>query len=83
LIPLLVNITSAIAPATIEGRELRWVVQGLRQLNDALSELREDFGATLILFPGLVWQGNLHAAAEQSFWSVWDERRGCVVDSGV
>lgn len=78
LIPLLINIKSEIPPATIEGRELRWVVHGLRQLSDALNELRGDYGATLRDNPSLIWQWNIQAATEGGFWPVWDERRGCV-----
>ncbi|KAF2467048.1 uncharacterized protein BDR25DRAFT_267857 [Lindgomyces ingoldianus] len=78
LVPLLINIKSEIPPATIEGRELRWVVHGLRQLSDALNELRGDYGFTLRDNPSLVWQWNIQAATEGGFWPVWDERKGCV-----
>ncbi|KAF2266654.1 hypothetical protein CC78DRAFT_531460 [Lojkania enalia] len=78
LVPLLISIRKDIPPATIEGRELRWVVQGLRQLSDALNELRGDYGVTLKENPSLIWQWNIQAATEGGFWPVWDERSNCV-----
>lgn len=78
LIPLLLIIKSEIPPATVEGRELRWVVHGLRQLSDALNELKGDYGTTLRDNPSLIWQWNIQAATEEAFWPVWDERRGRV-----
>jgi hypothetical protein len=81
LIPLFVDLEATVAATTPEGRELRWVIQGVGQLNDALQQLRLEFGAKLALYPGLVWRGGLHGGAGRSFWSVWDERRGCVVES--
>ncbi|KAF2117823.1 hypothetical protein BDV96DRAFT_570977 [Lophiotrema nucula] len=78
LVPLLLTTKSEIPPATIEGRELRWVLHGLRQLSDALNELRGEYGVTLRENASLIWQWNIQAATEGGFWPVWDERRGCV-----
>ncbi|ORY12258.1 hypothetical protein BCR34DRAFT_306723 [Clohesyomyces aquaticus] len=78
LVPLLLTTKSEIPPATIEGRELKWVVHGLRQLSDALNELRGDYGFTLKDNPSLLWQWNIQAATEGGFWPVWDERTGRV-----
>lgn len=78
LIPLLNDAKSETPPATVQGRELRWVVHGLRQLSDALNELRDDYGATLKENPSLIWQWNIQAATEPGFWPVWDERSGSV-----
>ncbi|KAF2184456.1 hypothetical protein K469DRAFT_185232 [Zopfia rhizophila CBS 207.26] len=78
LVPVITTMKSEIPPATIEGRELRWVVHGLRQLSEALNELRGDYGVTLRENPSLIWQWNIQAATEGGFWPVWDERKGCV-----
>jgi hypothetical protein len=73
LIPLLLHIKAEMPPATIEGRELKWVVQGLRQLSEALNELRELYGASLGENASLIWQ-----------WGGRGGRRlGCLVSSKV
>ncbi|KAF2652460.1 hypothetical protein K491DRAFT_718890 [Lophiostoma macrostomum CBS 122681] len=77
LIPLLLSVKSEMPPATIEGREVKWVVQGLRQLSEALTELRDEYGASLGENASLIWQWNIQAATV-GFWPVWDERRGGV-----
>ena len=56
LVPLLENLKSRTAPATIEGRELRWVVHGIRELSEALNELKDEYGTTLRENPSLIWQ---------------------------
>ncbi|KAF2704768.1 hypothetical protein K504DRAFT_461026, partial [Pleomassaria siparia CBS 279.74] len=81
LIPLLVNLKSEIPPATIQGRELRWVVSGLRQLSDALVELREGYGTTVGENPSLLWQGTAQTT-QGTFWPVWDELRGVAYVEG-
>ena len=72
LVPLLSELKSQLPPATAEGRELRWVIGGLRQLSDALVELKSEFATTLGENPSLIWQGNIRG------WPVWDERRAAV-----
>jgi hypothetical protein len=56
LVPLLSNLKACTPPATVQGKELRWVVEGLRELSNALNELKEEFGTTLRENPSLVWQ---------------------------
>jgi len=56
LVPLLSNLKACTPSETIEGREIRWVVQGVRELSCALNELKEEFGTTLRGDPGLVWR---------------------------
>jgi hypothetical protein len=68
LIPLLCDIKSALPPATVEGRELRLVVQELRELSDQLIVLKHEYGITLRENPSLIWQ------MEGVFWPRWDER---------
>lgn len=70
LVPLLVELQARVSPPRsgsesvgMEERELRWVVQGLRELNEKLREVRREFGASLLLFPGLVWRGDLFGGA--------------------
>lgn len=56
LIPLLSALKSEMPPATVEGREIRWVVHGVRELSEALNELKEEYGTTLRENPSLIWQ---------------------------
>jgi hypothetical protein len=56
LVPLLDALRSQVPPATIQGRELRWVVHEMRELCDALTELKDMFGTTLRNNPSLIWQ---------------------------
>jgi hypothetical protein len=68
LIPLLCSIKSALPPATVEGRELRLVVQELRDLSGHLMVLKNEHGTSLRENPSLIWQ------MDGGFWPVWDER---------
>ncbi|CAI6338080.1 unnamed protein product [Periconia digitata] len=56
LIPLLEALKAVVPPATVEGRELRWVVKGIRELCGACRELRDGFGTAVGKDPGLVWR---------------------------
>ncbi|KAF1960373.1 hypothetical protein CC80DRAFT_292716 [Byssothecium circinans] len=56
LVPLLDAVRAHVPPATVEGRELRWVVHGMRELREALNELKDEYGTTLRENPGLIWQ---------------------------
>ncbi|KAF2018188.1 hypothetical protein BU24DRAFT_166726 [Aaosphaeria arxii CBS 175.79] len=78
LIPLLSAIKSELLPSTMEGREIRWVIQGLRELSEAMSELREEYGVTLRENPSLIWQWS-GTDGNRGFWPLWDEARGCIV----
>lgn len=55
LVPLLEAVKSRTPPATVEGRELRWVVHGVRELSEGLNAVKEGFGHRLREDPGLVW----------------------------
>jgi hypothetical protein len=70
LIPLLNGLKSQFPPATIEGKELRWVIQELRELSGKLMTLKTDYGITLKENPSLIWQG----IGDGTFWPIWDER---------
>lgn len=78
LLPLLINLKSEIPPATVDGRDIRWTVQGLRDSSDALNELREKWGARLRENPSLIWQWK-DEEGQPGFWPRWDEGRGCVI----
>ncbi|KAF2635935.1 hypothetical protein P280DRAFT_473562 [Massarina eburnea CBS 473.64] len=56
LVPLLDTLRTHIPPATIQGRELRWVIHGIRELCEALNGLREEHGTTLRENPSLIWR---------------------------
>ena len=75
LMPLVSTLKDTIPPNSNDGREIKWVFQGLKQLSEALNELRNDYGATLGQNPSLIWQWNIRSATEGTFWPVWDERR--------
>ncbi|PSN68713.1 hypothetical protein BS50DRAFT_490737 [Corynespora cassiicola Philippines] len=79
LVPLLSELKAAVPPATVEGRELRWVVNGLRELGERLRELRE-WGVTVGGNPSLVWQWDqrLGMGEGERYWPVWDERAGAI-----
>ncbi|KAL5411566.1 hypothetical protein PMIN04_010197 [Paraphaeosphaeria minitans] len=55
LVPLLEAVKSRTPPATVEGRELRWVVHGVRELSEGLNAVREGWGHRVREDPGLVW----------------------------
>ncbi|KAF2441663.1 hypothetical protein P171DRAFT_418371 [Karstenula rhodostoma CBS 690.94] len=55
LVPLLETVKSRTPPATVEGRELRWVVHGVRELSEGLNAVREGWGHRVREDPGLVW----------------------------
>lgn len=55
LVPLLEAIKQRTPPATVEGRELRWVVHGMRELNEGLNAVKEGWGHRVREDPGLVW----------------------------
>jgi hypothetical protein len=50
----------------------------LKQLSEALNELRNDYGVTLANNPSLIWQRSIQGATDGMFWPVWDEARGRV-----
>lgn len=78
LVPLISRLTANTSPNSIQERELRWVVHGLKQLSEALNELRNDYGVTLANNPSLIWQRSIQGATDGMFWPVWDEARGRV-----
>lgn len=55
LVPLLESIKQRTPPATVEGRELRWVVHGMRELSEGLNAVKEGWGHRVREDPGLVW----------------------------
>lgn len=83
LVPLVLGLTENTPPNSIQDRELRWVVHGLRQLSEVLTELRNDYSITLANNPSLIWQRSVHGTTDGVFWPVWDEARGRVYEGGV
>lgn len=55
LVPLLEAVKQRTPPATVEGRELRWVVHGVRELSEGLRAVKEEWGHRVKMDPGLVW----------------------------
>lgn len=78
LLPLLANLKSELPPATVDGKDLRWVVHGLRESSEALNELREQGGTRLRENPSLIWQWATEEGQAQ-FWPLWDTGRGCAI----
>ncbi|KAJ4357854.1 uncharacterized protein N0V89_002431 [Didymosphaeria variabile] len=62
LVPLLEVVKSKTPTATAEGRELRWVVHGVRELSEGLNAVREGWGTRVKENPGLVWGGEADGA---------------------
>ncbi|KAI1420503.1 hypothetical protein F5Y12DRAFT_772567 [Xylaria sp. FL1777] len=54
-----------------DGREIHWILHGLNQLDEALTELDERYGTVLRKNPSLIWQDTITAATDQHFWPVW------------
>lgn len=55
LVPLLEAVKQKTPPATVEGRELRWVIHGMRELSESLNAVKEGWGHRVREDPGLVW----------------------------
>lgn len=55
LVPLLESVKQRTPPATVEGRELRWVVHGVRELSESLNAVKEGWGHRVREDPSLVW----------------------------
>ncbi|XXG99676.1 hypothetical protein Hte_006017 [Hypoxylon texense] len=54
-----------------ESREIHWILHGLNQLDEALTDLCNTFGRALQNTPSLIWQDTITAATDPSFWPVW------------
>ncbi|OCL01351.1 hypothetical protein AOQ84DRAFT_383830 [Glonium stellatum] len=72
LVPLVEASKKTISPQSIEGRELRWVILGLKQLVEALNELRKEHNVHLRANPSLIWKRNIQSATDAMFWPVWN-----------
>lgn len=72
LVPLVEGSKKNIWPRSIESRELSWVILGLKQLVEALNELRRDHNVHLRANPSLIWKRNIQSATDAMFWPVWD-----------
>lgn len=74
LVGPLSDLKSEISPATVKGRELRFVVTALRELSERLVELKRGFEGALRQNPSLIWQ--MTGLGVGAYWPVWEEILG-------
>ncbi|KAH7085131.1 hypothetical protein BKA63DRAFT_499053 [Paraphoma chrysanthemicola] len=73
LVGPLSDLKGEIPPATIEGKELRLVVNELQVLSERLGELKREFATSLRENPSLIWQ--MGGTVGEDFWPIWE---GCM-----
>jgi hypothetical protein len=74
LVGPLSDLKGEIPPATIEGKELRLVVNELKILSERLVELKREFATSLRENPSLIWQ--MGGTVGEDFWPIWDGSMG-------
>lgn len=65
------DLKGELSPTTIEGRELRLVVNEMRHLNEMLVTLKSEYAMSLRVNPSLIWQ--LDGADSEAFWPIWED----------
>lgn len=70
LVGPLSDMKGEIPPATVEGKELRLVVNELRELSERLVELKREHVEIMGDNPSLIWQID-----GDNYWPVWDDIR--------
>ncbi|KAI4864550.1 hypothetical protein F4820DRAFT_423100 [Hypoxylon rubiginosum] len=65
------SVTGDFDQKSSESREIHWILHGLNQLDEALTELYNKFGRALQDNPSLIWQDTITAATDPNFWPVW------------
>lgn len=77
LVGPLSDLKGEISPSTVEGKELRLVVNEMRELSERLVDLKRECEGALRQNPSLIWQMD-GAVGEEAYWPVWEE----IVDGG-
>jgi hypothetical protein len=70
LVGPLADLKAEISPATIEGKELRLVLDQLNILSERLMELKRGHATSLRENPSLIWQ--IGDTVGDDYWPVWD-----------
>lgn len=74
LIPQLHSLASLHPTTSAESREVHWVLHGMDQLAKALDGFTESQKARLQANSTLIWQEEIQAATDGSYWPVWGNR---------
>ncbi|OAL48734.1 hypothetical protein IQ07DRAFT_513277 [Pyrenochaeta sp. DS3sAY3a] len=69
LIAPLALLKAEIPPATYEGKELRGVLGEMRELSEALVQVKREWATSLRENPSLIWQ--MEVASGEEYWPVW------------
>ncbi|KAG9190705.1 hypothetical protein G6011_08793 [Alternaria panax] len=70
LVGPLSNLKSELSPATVEGKELRLVVNMIRGLSEKLVDLKRKHEGVMRQNPSLIWQMN--GPCGDAYWPVWE-----------
>ena len=71
LVGPLSDLKGEIPPATVERKELRLVVNGMKELSERLVGLKRDHEGVFRQNPSLIWQ--LDEPGGEAFWPLWEE----------
>ena len=71
LVGPLSDLKGEISPTTVEGRELRLVVNEMRALSERLVDLKRECEGALRRNPSLIWQ--MDGPGGDAYWPVWEE----------
>lgn len=74
LIGPLSDLRGELPPSTVEGNELRLVINHINILSDRLMELKRGFATSLRENPSLIWQ--MGGTIGEDYWPVWDRSTG-------
>ncbi|KAL6707170.1 hypothetical protein ACN47E_004717 [Coniothyrium glycines] len=73
LVGPLADLRGEIPPSTPLGKELRAVVNEMRELSEQLVEVKREYEARLRRNPSLIWQMDRLRGASEEFWVVWED----------
>lgn len=71
LVGPLSDLKSEISPATMEGKELRLVINAIRDLSEELLGLKREYEGVMRQNPSLIWQ--MDGPEKAVYWPVWEE----------
>jgi hypothetical protein len=71
LVGPLSDLKGEISPATVEGKELRLVVNEIRGLSERLVNLKKEHEGVMRVNPSLIWQ--MDEPGADAYWPVWEE----------
>lgn len=74
LVGPLSDLKAEVPPMTVEGEELRLVLEELGLLSEKLVELKREFSPNLRENPSLIWQ--MDGVNVDNYWPIWDGSTG-------